>query len=119
MVLRCLTCKRLLYESFGAVIWLAIDRAPQVKLAQLFPENTIVQTRSHEKFVLDKLSCGQGPAWLSILHMYQKINVLLDISHSSEREVASIVENARLRSGCAKSHAISSIETRERVILRF
>ena len=30
MVSWLLTCKRLLYESSGAVIWLAIDRAPQV-----------------------------------------------------------------------------------------
>ena len=66
MVSWLLTCNRLLHESSGAVIWLAIDRASQVKLAQIFMENTMVQTRSHEKIVIDKITGSQGTAWRSI-----------------------------------------------------
>ena len=53
------------------------------------------------------------------LHMDPKLDVFFEISHSSGHEVAGIVEIARLRSGCAKSHAISLAETREQATLRF
>ena len=35
----------------------------QVKLVQLLIVNRPVTTRSHEKFVLDKITYDQGPAW--------------------------------------------------------
>ena len=50
--------------------------------------------------------------------MDQNIEVLLEIIQSSDDEVGSIVENARFREGRAKSYVISSIEIRERAILR-
>ena len=49
----------------------------------------------------------------------RKIEVLLGNAGPDDSRLALIVESARLRSGSANSHAISSIETRERVIFRF
>ena len=79
----------LLYESYGAVIWLAIDRAPQV-------------------------TWKQGPAWKPFFYMDPKIAVLFENSKARDSRVNSIVENDRLRSGFAKSHLVSSTEARER-----
>ena len=38
----------------------------QVKPAHVFMESTMVQTRSHETFVIDNIFPVQGPAWMSI-----------------------------------------------------
>ena len=51
--------------------------------------------------------------------MDPQFEVLLEHEESSDCGVDSIVENARLRSGWAKSHVISSTEARERGIFRF
>ena len=51
--------------------------------------------------------------------MDRKIQVLLDKSKAGDFGVDSIVENAGLRSGCAKYRIISSTEAQERRIFRF
>ena len=48
-----------------------------------------------------------------------EIQVLPVNAKSHDSEVLLIVESAELRAGCAKSHAISSTEARERAISSF
>ena len=46
--------------------------------------------------------------------MDPEIQVLLETEKSHDSEVILMVESAELRAGCAKYHAISSTEARER-----
>ena len=66
----------LLYESHGAAIWLTIDRAPQVKVQHLFMADPLVTARSHQKFVLDKMTRREGTS---------KSNSVVATGHSAAR----------------------------------
>ena len=51
--------------------------------------------------------------------MHHEIEVLLETAKPRDSSVDSIIESVRLRAGYTQSHAISSIEARERAISSF
>lgn len=92
----------------------------QVNSVQVFMTEPLVTVRSHEKHVLDqKIADAKVQHGGRMFHTGQKIYILLEIAQSRESDLDSVVENVWFREGYAKSHAISSLETRKLAILRF